>query len=316
MDVCFSGEQFWSELKTKEKIAGLRQTFHDLGVKVEKIVIYFRNQPDWVESYYAQKCRENTFNFKKYDPIVTAKCLNYFNTVDLWKSVFIESQFILRPFQPSSWINGSIIDDFFYYSFGLNLKEKSNLEATQSRNVTSCDAFSMYFTSLLLQHLPKELLKFLPSRQRFESAIFRVTNGIMQLKPLYFLNKTDGNNILASLENQNKSFISLTNKEDFRDFEDLLTQNNLKPDEYKLTEETFASRKNQAFEFINYVNCMDLEYLEDSLSYPINIIREFLRNYTLDHKSLSFSPSEKYNPNHFIDGLHQGLIKDFKSDKL
>ena len=137
---------------------------------------------------------------------------------------------------------------------------------------------------------------------------------IKEFVACHFLNKTDGNNILASLENQNKSFISLTNKEDFRDFEDLLTQNNLKPDEYKLTEETFASRKNQAFEFINYVNCMDLEYLEDSLSYPINIIREFLRNYTLDHKSLSFSPSEKYNPNHFIDGLHQGLIKDFKSE--
>tara|TARA_B100000745_G_C20155002_1_gene395951 strand:- start:18400 stop:19422 length:1023 start_codon:yes stop_codon:yes gene_type:complete len=131
--VVLSAEHFWSEVTQQSQVMALANLFELLDLHVERIVIYLREQSEWVESFVHQKLTEGTatsFTLPYTLSNLEAR-LNYFNTLELWSSVFSHSAIEARLFKREAFPEGELLLDFFNAA-GLPIDCKNlNLDSEQ-----------------------------------------------------------------------------------------------------------------------------------------------------------------------------------------
>jgi hypothetical protein len=154
-EIVFSGEQFWSELITIDDVQKLKENLYEIGINVYKLVFYAREQVNWSNSFLHQKLREGSLRSVAFDLDLNYlyQRLNYFETMNLWSTVFTKSKIIVNKFERQSFFSGDLIkdfihqagikeyiDEFFIDSYNL----KTNLSNTSTYSVDQCQAVAFF----------------------------------------------------------------------------------------------------------------------------------------------------------------------------
>lgn len=136
-----SAEHFWSELRTEESIICLKHNLEKLNIKIEKIIIYLREQVQWLKSYIQQKLIEGSATsleipFKN-DQIIKSR-LDYFETIQLWNDIFPEVTIVPRIFDSKMFEGGTLMSDFLNVC-GKNdvIQHYGNTDFKSASNVSS-----------------------------------------------------------------------------------------------------------------------------------------------------------------------------------
>lgn len=152
LKILLSAEQFWSEMTSDHKLREFKSYLEGQDIFVSRIIVYFRNQVAWVESYMAQKCRELKYSSDLYDINFVKRRLDYQKTCELWSATFPNAMLVVRPFDKSKWTANDLISDFFDNGLSIRSSAIASLkDVSKTANTTNVDALCMYLTMELIK---------------------------------------------------------------------------------------------------------------------------------------------------------------------
>jgi hypothetical protein len=213
--ILLSAEQFWSEMICENKLREFKLYLENQGIHATRIVVYFRNQLDWIESYMAQKCRELTYNLDLYDINFIKSRLDYKKTCELWSATFPNALLIIRPFDKSKWTGNDLISDFFNYGLSIDSSAiASRQDGLKAANTTSVDALCMYLAMELIKIIRtyNQNLPFGKLRDRIESTfavLVRLTAA--EVPKFTFLSTAEYEEIASAVTTSNNALFGPIN---------------------------------------------------------------------------------------------------------
>ncbi|AXR07847.1 hypothetical protein [Salinimonas sediminis] len=250
-----SAEQFWSELVTFEEVNNLKLVLFDLGINVDKIIFYIREQASWVNSFLHQKIREGSLkDFSlpfSYNFLFDR--LNYLHTASLWQQVFFESKVDLRLFQKCSFVNNDLLTDFFFTA-GLHNEFDSvnNFKQAKLREVNSSGYDLEICKATVFWNKIKDKSEYLKAKplmgKMFSEYLVTQIRNSTSAKSVKLITKDDVSDIRAMFSTSNNLLLA-----SFTDSAGSFTYDNL--DDYP-NERPVEFNQVQYFEYL-YKNCIE-----------------------------------------------------------
>lgn len=107
--ILFSNEHLSSRVVEPSQIATLKVLIDDLGYD-PYIIVYLRRQDQMLVSSYSTRIKSG--GIEDFSLQTNTARYNYFDFLTKWATVFGREKIIVRPFEKSQWIGGTIFNDF------------------------------------------------------------------------------------------------------------------------------------------------------------------------------------------------------------
>lgn len=114
--VVFSSEHLQSRLSTDDELVRLKDILRALGATEIKIIVYLRRPAEIANSLYSTALKAGASLVSPPSPShkYWNRVCNHRRTIERWRSVFGECSIIPRLYEPSKFVNCSLIDDIMH----------------------------------------------------------------------------------------------------------------------------------------------------------------------------------------------------------